>query len=86
MSDFDRLVAKAKHIAGDPSRVTKNQSQWGGVIIVIGKEDPRTHPLQAQYKALSLKRKQNAKNPDQVNVVANQGFVLAQKSLSKYLS
>lgn len=86
MSDFDKLVAVAKHTAGDPSRVTKNQSQWGGVIIVIGKEDPKTHPLQASYKALSFKRKQDAKNPDEVKIMANQGFVLATKTLSKYLS
>lgn len=85
MSDFDKLVAVAKHTAGDPTRVTKNMSQWGGVIIVIGKEDPRTHPLQASYKALSFKKKQDSKNSDEVKVMANQGFVLATKSLQKYL-
>lgn len=85
MSDFDKLVAAAKRTASDPNRITKNQSQWGGVIIVIGKEDPREQPLKASYKALSFKRKQDSKNPDEIKVMANQGFVLGAKNLSKHL-
>ena len=85
LEKFNRLRDVTFETASNPARAVKNQSVWGGVVVIIGAkgEDPKQQPMNAMYKALSYK-KETDKN-GAIKIKQNQGFVLSTKTLSKYL-
>lgn len=82
---FDTLLRKTRELASDETKNRAKNSEWSGVLIIAGKEDPKLNPLDSCYRALSYKRKENPKNTSEVKVYANQGFVIPNKFTRKYI-